>query len=262
MPNNPDAAALLVVIRSALLRWTDERADPNDLPARMVRSWHFDLAEVIAKSLASTPLLPGVSELAASRLQDHMEQFHGVCLKASEWDAALLAALAASPAPQSGSKFTLTPVMDRALRAANLRSPTATPSPLPDVGVKPCTKPCTMGVGCDEAGMCYADAHGQPEQCPRNADEGVKALVERLMACHPPAPNSHMANMVATPILVNPDGPAAAALIERLSTADRRDEVMRAENARLRRKLAEMGVTLIEDVDGHIDALRSRKEAE
>ncbi len=25
---------------------------------------------------------------------------------------------------------------------------------------------CTMGVGCDEYGICYAEAHGQPEQCP------------------------------------------------------------------------------------------------
>jgi len=28
---------------------------------------------------------------------------------------------------------------------------------------------CTMGVGCDEYGVCYADAHGQPEQCHRQA---------------------------------------------------------------------------------------------
>jgi hypothetical protein len=27
-------------------------------------------------------------------------------------------------------------------------------------------KPCTMGVGCDEYGLCYAEAHGQPSQCP------------------------------------------------------------------------------------------------
>lgn len=25
---------------------------------------------------------------------------------------------------------------------------------------------CTMGVGCDEAGLCYADAHGKPEEGP------------------------------------------------------------------------------------------------
>lgn len=25
---------------------------------------------------------------------------------------------------------------------------------------------CTLGVGCDETGICYAVAHGQPEQCP------------------------------------------------------------------------------------------------
>lgn len=25
---------------------------------------------------------------------------------------------------------------------------------------------CTMGVGCDQFGVCYAEAHGQPEKCP------------------------------------------------------------------------------------------------
>lgn len=24
---------------------------------------------------------------------------------------------------------------------------------------------CTLGVGCDESGVCYADAHGEPEMC-------------------------------------------------------------------------------------------------
>jgi hypothetical protein len=28
---------------------------------------------------------------------------------------------------------------------------------------------CTLGVGCDEAGVCYAAAHGQPDQCGRHA---------------------------------------------------------------------------------------------
>jgi hypothetical protein len=28
-------------------------------------------------------------------------------------------------------------------------------------------RPCPMGVGCDEAGVCYAAAHGRPEECPR-----------------------------------------------------------------------------------------------
>lgn len=29
---------------------------------------------------------------------------------------------------------------------------------------------CTMGVGCDETGVCYALAHGQPERCARIPD--------------------------------------------------------------------------------------------
>lgn len=28
-------------------------------------------------------------------------------------------------------------------------------------------KPCAMGVGCDEHGVCYAEAHGEPERCPQ-----------------------------------------------------------------------------------------------
>ena len=42
-------------------------------------------------------------ERAAQALQDHMEQHYGVCLKASEWDAATRAALEAA-----GTKRTLT----------------------------------------------------------------------------------------------------------------------------------------------------------
>lgn len=26
---------------------------------------------------------------------------------------------------------------------------------------------CSLGVGCEQSGVCYADAHGQPEQCGR-----------------------------------------------------------------------------------------------
>lgn len=29
------------------------------------------------------------------------------------------------------------------------------------------SKPCSLGVGCDEYGVCYADAHGEPDRCPR-----------------------------------------------------------------------------------------------
>lgn len=25
---------------------------------------------------------------------------------------------------------------------------------------------CSLGVGCDEMGICYAEAHGAPENCP------------------------------------------------------------------------------------------------
>lgn len=41
--------------------------------------------------------------------------------------------------------------------------------------------PCTMGVGCDEYGVCYADAHNQPEQCPHYARR-IAELLEALEA--------------------------------------------------------------------------------
>jgi hypothetical protein len=33
---------------------------------------------------------------------------------------------------------------------------------------------CSMGVGCDEYGVCYASAHGRPEMCPRDSDGNPK----------------------------------------------------------------------------------------
>jgi len=29
---------------------------------------------------------------------------------------------------------------------------------------------CSMGVGCAEASLCYAEAHDEPERCPLKAD--------------------------------------------------------------------------------------------
>lgn len=33
-------------------------------------------------------------------------------------------------------------------------------------GAKPRPPRCSLGVGCDEYGICYAEAHGVPENCP------------------------------------------------------------------------------------------------
>lgn len=37
---------------------------------------------------------------------------------------------------------------------------------------------CSMGVGCDEAGVCYADAHGEPEKCPLYEEKMMEEVVE------------------------------------------------------------------------------------
>ena len=29
---------------------------------------------------------------------------------------------------------------------------------------------CSLGAGCDEAGVCYANAQGEPDRCPRNTN--------------------------------------------------------------------------------------------
>lgn len=41
--------------------------------------------------------------------------------------------------------------------------------------------PCSMGVGCDEYGVCYAEAHGQPEQCPHYTPSATQALQAELL---------------------------------------------------------------------------------
>jgi hypothetical protein len=60
----------------------------------------------------------------------------------------------------------------------------AQPAPAP-------VHPCTMGVGCEEAGVCYASANGQPEQCgahpPAPAADGAGehvAMLESMIADH------------------------------------------------------------------------------
>ncbi len=45
--------------------------------------------------------------------------------------------------------------------------------------VKP-SPPCTMGVGCYEAGVCFAEAHGEPDRCPLSAPR----LEARFVICH------------------------------------------------------------------------------
>lgn len=35
------------------------------------------------------------------------------------------------------------------------------------------TTPCSMGVGCDEYGVCYAAANGEPWRCPRDFERAM-----------------------------------------------------------------------------------------
>jgi len=46
---------------------------------------------------------------------------------------------------------------------------------------------CTLGVGCDETGVCYASAHNRPEQCGRSAplSKGIAMVSEREQIVKP-----------------------------------------------------------------------------
>jgi hypothetical protein len=39
---------------------------------------------------------------------------------------------------------------------------------------------CNMGVGCDEAGICYASANGKPDMCGSAAREALRACCDYL----------------------------------------------------------------------------------
>lgn len=42
-------------------------------------------------------------------------------------------------------------------------------------------KPCTMGMGCDEYGVCYAAAHGDPSRCERPEDTVKATWIDSLV---------------------------------------------------------------------------------
>lgn len=41
--------------------------------------------------------------------------------------------------------------------------------------------PCSLGVGCEETGICYADAHGSSEQCGKSQKEAGMYLINYNM---------------------------------------------------------------------------------
>ena len=56
---------------------------------------------------------------------------------------------------------------------------------------KPVPQGCTLGVGCDEYGICYAEAHGQPEQCGRNVPgDDYRKAAALLRASPAPEPEA------------------------------------------------------------------------
>jgi len=92
---NTDDRALADLIEQALTDTAGLKAsyDVNDVVAAVS---HL----IAADRLEAFHAKPVVGD-EAQRLQDHMEQFHGVCLSASEWDAAI-AALQSPPPVVSG----------------------------------------------------------------------------------------------------------------------------------------------------------------
>lgn len=74
---------------------------------------------------------------------------------------------------------------------------------------------CSLGVGCDEYGVCYADAHGEPDRC----------------GCHPQE-NQPMISISIEPGQANPEAVSAlvvAELTRRVLVAkDSREAAIRA----------------------------------
>lgn len=44
---------------------------------------------------------------------------------------------------------------------------------------EPTPKPCDMGVDCEEYGVCYANAQGRPDMCPREQSEAITRGAKR-----------------------------------------------------------------------------------
>lgn len=62
---------------------------------------------------------------------------------------------------------------------------------------------CDLGVGCEDAGVCYADAHGEPARCGRKGQTVTKVKEPPVLcpACGKAAKCSH-ALMSNPPIYV------------------------------------------------------------
>jgi len=96
---------------------------------------------------------------------------------ASEEPEALDWRLIAKAAGEHGVRYRTNTAMAKFLAAI------ASPEPVPATNqAGEVEASCTMGVGCDEAGVCYAAANGQPSMCERSvtADPLQKALLASL----------------------------------------------------------------------------------
>lgn len=81
----------------------------------------------------------------------------------------------------AGKKANPEKLLSAAIEALKAEARDASRCPAHSANPEPKTEPCSMGVGCDEAGVCYAAAHGQPEQCPREPKtEPVGDMVEPI----------------------------------------------------------------------------------
>ena len=117
----------------------NDEVDPGELPAR--RLWNRRHTTSLSQRLEAAETCLAKANSIIERLHD----FDG-------WGGRGFYAHEAFAAKEDGLKYVA------ALRAK------ATP------------KPCAMGVGCEEYGVCYASAHGRPDMCERDAtlraDEG------------------------------------------------------------------------------------------
>lgn len=69
--------------------------------------------------------------------------------------------------------------------------------------------PCNLGVGCDEAGVCYAEAMGAPDRCPHTpvglsdttagVADRLSTRIDQMLDGAAPPPPSHLSTDVAAP---------------------------------------------------------------
>ena len=161
--------ALAKAIRAAIeyMPYLDRQKEDDDgdyLPLTLrefyEETWQGSYADELFQDVENviiTALSQPVAD-EAQRLQDHMEQHHGVCLQASQWDAAITALRQPDAVPEDplgdGSDYGVTPLVED-------EWPGAVPGDL---------------VGRLQLHKSWRDSHGELNDAPNEAAAAIQSL--------------------------------------------------------------------------------------